>query len=34
VIFNEAFDIIIKEVCLEIEKGYDINFLEIGILNN
>jgi REP element-mobilizing transposase RayT len=30
VIFNEAVDMTIKEIRLEIEKRYDIHFLEIG----
>ncbi|MDR2580566.1 MAG: IS200/IS605 family transposase [Fibromonadaceae bacterium] len=30
VVFDEAVDEALKEVCLEIEKRYDIRFLEIG----
>lgn len=30
VIFNEAVDTSLKAVCLEIEKRYEIGFLEIG----
>jgi len=30
VVFNEDVDVLIKEVCEEIEKRYDIRFLEIG----
>jgi REP element-mobilizing transposase RayT len=30
IIFSEVVDMTIKEVCLEIEKRYDVHFLEIG----
>ena len=30
VVFSKAVDMTIKEICLEIEKRYDIHFLEIG----
>ena len=30
VIFSETVDMTIKEVCFEIEKRYDVHFLEIG----
>ncbi len=30
VIFDEKVDAILKDICLEIEKIYDIEFLEIG----
>ena len=30
VVFNESVDVILSEVCLEISKRYEINFLEIG----
>jgi putative transposase len=30
VVISEAVDATIKEICLEIEKRYDIHFLEIG----
>ena len=30
VVFNESVDGILSEVCLEISKRYEINFLEIG----
>jgi REP element-mobilizing transposase RayT len=30
VVFDEFVDKVLKEVCLEIEKRYDIKFLEIG----
>jgi len=30
VVFSKAVDITIKEICLEIEKRYDVHFLEIG----
>lgn len=30
VIFSEAIDISLKEICLEISKRYDIAFIEIG----
>jgi putative transposase len=33
VVFSEALDMQIKEICLEIEKRYDIKFLEIGTDN-
>jgi REP element-mobilizing transposase RayT len=31
VIFSKAVDQMLKEVCMEIEKRYEIHFLEIGI---
>ena len=31
VIFDETVDAYMKDVCLEIEKRYEINFLEIGL---
>jgi len=30
VVFDEAIDAELKEICLEIEKRYEIKFLEIG----
>ena len=30
VIFDEKIDAVLKDICLEIEKRYDIEFLEIG----
>lgn len=30
VVFSKAIDMTIKEICLEIEKRYDVHFLEIG----
>ncbi|NKB62226.1 MAG: IS200/IS605 family transposase [Gammaproteobacteria bacterium] len=30
VVFDEAVDEILREICLDIEKRYQINFLEIG----
>jgi REP element-mobilizing transposase RayT len=30
VLFSEAVDMTIKEVCLEIEKRYEVHFLEVG----
>ncbi len=30
VVFDETVDEILKEICLEISKRYEINFLEIG----
>ena len=30
VVFNESVDEILRDVCLEISKRYEINFLEIG----
>jgi putative transposase len=34
VVFSKEVDITIKEVCIEISKRYDINFLEIGTDKN
>jgi putative transposase len=34
VIFDGEVDKSIKEICLEIEKRYEINFLEIGLDND
>ena len=34
VVFDEAVDRVIKETCEEIEKRYDIRFLEIGSKRN
>jgi REP element-mobilizing transposase RayT len=34
VVFNEAVDSVINESCQEIEKRYDIRFLEIGADND
>ncbi len=31
VVFDDAVDLKLREVCLEIEKRYQIKFLEIGI---
>ena len=31
VVFSKAVDLTLKEICLEIEKRYDVHFLEIGI---
>ena len=33
-VFDEGVDQILKEVCLEIEKRYEIKFLEIGVDKN
>ena len=30
VVFSKEVDLTLKEVCLEIEKRYDVHFLEIG----
>lgn len=30
VVFDETVDIMLKDICLEISKRYEINFLEIG----
>ena len=30
VVFDESVDIVLKDVCLEIEKRYELRFLEIG----
>ena len=30
VVFDKAVDVTLKEVCLEIEKRYEVHFLEIG----
>ena len=30
VVFSKAVDMTIKEICLEIEKRYEVHFLEIG----
>jgi len=30
VVFDEKVDAVLKDICLEIEKRYDIEFLEIG----
>lgn len=34
VVFDEKTDLILKEICLEIEKRYEIEFLEIGTDKN
>jgi REP element-mobilizing transposase RayT len=34
VVFDENVDMVIKETCLEIEKRYEIRFLEIGTDRN
>jgi len=34
VVFSEAVDASLKEICLEISKRYQINFLEIGTDKN
>ena len=34
VVFDEEVDIVLKEVCVEIEKKYEIKFLEIGTDKN
>lgn len=31
IVFDEEVDCVLKEVCREIEKRYDIRFLEIGV---
>ena len=31
VVFDEEVDLHLKDICLEIEKRYEINFLEIGL---
>jgi len=33
-VFDKAVDMTLKEICLEIEKRYQIHFLEIGTDNN
>ena len=33
-VFDEQVDEVLKEVCLEIEKRYEIKFLEIGVDKN
>ena len=30
-VFDEEVDAVIQEICLEIEKRYEIKFIEIGI---
>jgi len=30
VVFDEAVEVVLKEICLDIEKRYQIKFLEIG----
>lgn len=30
VVFSKSVDLTLKEICLEIEKRYDVHFLEIG----
>lgn len=30
VVFDEAVDLVLKEICLDIEKRYQLKFLEIG----
>ena len=30
-VFDEEVDQVLKEVCLEIEKRYEVRFLEIGV---
>ena len=30
-VFDEQVDILLREVCLEMEKRYEIKFLEIGV---
>ena len=34
VLFNKAVDMTLKDVCLEIEKRYEVHFLEIGTDKN
>jgi putative transposase len=34
VVFDKAVDVTLKEVCLEIEKRYEVHFLEIGTDKN
>ena len=34
VVFNKAVDMTLKEICLEIEKRYEVHFLEIGTDKN
>ncbi|HEY5122780.1 MAG TPA: IS200/IS605 family transposase [Ignavibacteria bacterium] len=34
VVFNEAIDLKLKEICIEISKRYQIHFIEIGTDNN
>jgi len=34
VVFSKAVDETLKEVCIEIEKRYEVHFLEIGTDNN
>ena len=34
IVFSKEVDLTIKEVCIEISKRYDINFLEIGTDKN
>ena len=33
-VFDEQVDAVLREVCLEIEKRYEIKFIEIGIDKN
>ena len=34
VVFDKGVDVTLKEVCLEIEKRYEVHFLEIGADKN
>ena len=34
IVFSEAVDLSLKEICVEIEKRYDMRFLEIGTDND
>ncbi|CAA9590704.1 hypothetical protein AVDCRST_MAG81-5247, partial [uncultured Synechococcales cyanobacterium] len=29
--FDEQVDAVLKEVCLEIEKRYEVKFIEVGV---
>ena len=33
-VFNEQVDELLQEVCLEIEKPYEVKFIEIGVNKN
>lgn len=33
-VLDESVDIVLREVCLDIEKRYEIKFVEIGVNND
>jgi REP element-mobilizing transposase RayT len=33
-VFDEQVDDVLREVCLEIEKRYEVNFIEIGVIQD